>query len=143
MTCTDFRRWLDEGRPQRDLSRMQQHATICVSCDRELRAADDLDALLGIVVPARVSAGFNDAVMLRIHDTAWRRALAALIQVLAEPVVPVSLAFAIVLAWQCQRSGVTIGMALTLAPLLSLLSWRLFRTYERLTMPETANLTAP
>jgi hypothetical protein len=38
---------------------------------------------------------------------------------------------------------VTIGVALTLAPLLSLLSWRLFLTYERLTMPETANLTAP
>jgi hypothetical protein len=136
MTCIEFRQQLDEGQTSPS---MTEHAATCAPCDRELRAAAELEQLLAVTLPVQVSAGFNDAVLRRIHATPW----AALAAVPAEPVVPLSVALAIVLAWL--RPALTLPVAFVLAPILFALSWALFRVFERLTAPSSdliANLTA-
>ncbi len=140
MTCTEWQQRLDEGRAPHEIT---AHAKTCAPCDRALAAAEELERLLAIHIPVRVDAGFNDAVMRRIHDTPW----AALAAVPAEPIVPLSVALAIVLAFLQPAFTIHIGFAL--APVLFALSWGLFRVFERMTTPEvpssdfSANLTAP
>ena len=131
MTCDDFQRRLVDGRSSRE---MTAHAAICPRCDRALRATEELERLLAVVVPAKTSAAFNDAVMRRLHDNAW----AALLSVLAEPVVPLSIALSIAIAWL--SPALTIHVAFAFAPLVFVLSWQLFRVYERMTTPEIASL---
>ena len=128
MTCAEFQRTLDEGV---DLSQLTSHAAICAHCDRELHAAMELDRALAIQIPAKVSVDFNDAVIRRIHETSW---LAALTQTMAEPLIPVTLALTIILGieWRALTS-LTIDAALVLAPIVFVMSWRLFRTFERIT----------
>jgi hypothetical protein len=61
--------------------------------------------------------------------------MSALVQVIAEPIVPLSLALAIILGsrWRAVVASLTINAALLLAPIVFLISWRLFRTFERMT----------
>jgi ABC-type enterochelin transport system permease subunit len=145
MNCTDLHQWLDDGRPEHALPQMQSHIATCLSCDQQLRAAIELDQLLGIVVPATVRPGFNDSVMQRIHAS---DKLEAVVQIFAEPIVPLSLALAIVIAfqrralagivmqlstWHLAPPDVTLTMTFAIAPLLLALSWLLFRACERMT----------
>jgi hypothetical protein len=127
MTCIEFQHSLDEGRPSPDAI---AHAATCANCDRELRATEELERLLAVVLPDKVSPGFNDAVMRRLHDTPS----AAFVALLAEPTVPLSVAIAIVMAWLLP--ALTIHVAFALAPVLFVLSWGLFRVYERMTAPD-------
>jgi hypothetical protein len=148
MTCSEFDRWLDEGRAKRDQARMTLHAAGCSRCQREADVAAEVERLLGVVVPAVVSAGLNDAVMRRIHA---RAVLSVFVEVMAEPLVPMAVAIASVAAWQYElvssgvhdvavaigrllsdSGGMTIGVAVTLAPVTAWISWRLFRAFERL-----------
>jgi hypothetical protein len=90
-------------------------------------------------VPAEVTAGFNDAVMRQIHV----RAPGMFVQIMAEPVVPVSIAIATIVAWHHEllvtvanivalaigSTGMTTGLALMLTPLTGWISWRLFRAF--------------
>jgi hypothetical protein len=145
MTCPEFDRWLDEGQPKRDLARMTLHAAGCTRCQHELAAAAEIEHVLGVVVPAAVSAGFNDAVMRQIH----KRGPGIFVQVMAEPVVPVSLGIATIVASQHGRfaamandvalaigsAGMSMGLALTLASLTGWVSWRLFRFLRETLMP--------
>lgn len=143
MTCNEFRTRLDQGNLD------DAHARTCVSCNRELQAALELDRALAIVIPVTLPANFNDAVMRSIHAKPKTNALA---QILAEPVVPISLAVVIMIALQldnvtaafarafgviAQGAPLNIGVAagIAIAPLLFWSSWRLFRVYERLTTP--------
>ena len=147
MTCGEFEQWLDAGRPKHELSRMNTHAADCFSCNRELEAEWEVERMLAVVVPASASADFSDRVMRKITQ---RRALEWFSNVIAEPLVPVSFALAVVIAWQnrllwafmngvshrvvhaiditsppaaelLQVPGVSIVFALALAPLLLLL----------------------
>lgn len=93
---------------------------------------DDLERALRLVPAVKLDARFNDAVMQRIQSPSAR---GVVVQLFAEPVVPVTLASASVVAWQSMHGALTTGAALALAPLLGFLSWRLFRTYERITTP--------
>lgn len=94
---------------------------------------EELERVLAVRVHARVSDGFNDAVMRQIHATLGRRVLAALVECFAEPIVPLAIVLVTIMAWFASREG--IRAALALAPILFWISWRLFRTYERLTLP--------
>jgi hypothetical protein len=139
MNCTEFRRSLDAERlSDVDLS---AHARTCIRCEGELRAAMEVERLLGIVVPADVTAGFNDAVMREIHAPHY------LLQVFAEPIVPVSLALATIVAWQYRTLVMLVAgvandltatidrmgsVALVVTPLIALISWRIFRAFEHL-----------
>jgi hypothetical protein len=51
MTCAELQRWLDDGRPVRERSRMSGHIAACAHCKRELRAADEVERLLAVIVP--------------------------------------------------------------------------------------------
>ena len=128
MTCAEFQRSLDEGI---ELSQLTSHAAICTDCARELRAAMELERALAIPIPAKVSVDFNDAVMRRIHENSW---LSALTQTIADPTIPVTLALTIILGieWRALAS-LTIDAALVLAPIVFAISWRLFRSFERIT----------
>jgi len=140
MMCIEFQQSLDEGCASQE---MIAHAKTCAACDRALADSEELERLLAVRIPARVDAGFNDAVMRRIQATPR----AAIAGVPAEPIIPLSVALAIVLAFL--RPALTIPTAMILAPLLFALSWGLFRVFERMTTPElppsdfSANLTAP
>lgn len=149
MTCTEFDRWLDDGQPERDRARMTLHAAGCTRCRRELDSAVELDRLLGVVVQAEVSAGFNDAVMRQIE----RRGPGLLVQIMAEPVVPFSLGIAAIVAWHhawlvvmandaalaIGSAGMTTSLALILAPLTGWISWRVFRAF----VPDTYSSPTP
>src|SRR5476651_825196 len=90
MSCAEFQRWLDEGRPGSDRLRMIDHFAECVRCKRELAAAIEIERTLAVVVPVAVSPGFNDVVLRAIHSrgrSGWRRALGAFAQIMAEPLV--------------------------------------------------------
>ncbi|HEX7830710.1 MAG TPA: hypothetical protein VF787_13720 [Thermoanaerobaculia bacterium] len=140
MTCNEFRTRLDQGNLD------DAHARTCVSCNRELQAALELDRALAIVTPVTLPANFNDAVMRSIHAKPKTNALA---QILAEPVVPISLAVVIMIALQfrditaaftailANGASINIGVAagITIATLIFWSSWRLFRIYEHLTTP--------
>ncbi|HEV7766625.1 MAG TPA: hypothetical protein VGQ76_16610 [Thermoanaerobaculia bacterium] len=94
---------------------------------------EELERVLAIKVPARVSDGFNDAVMRQIHATSGRRMLAALVELFAEPIVPLAIVLVTIMALLMSTEGIRVAVAL--APILFWISWRLFRTYERLTLP--------
>lgn len=136
MTCNEFRTRLDEG--QLD----DAHARTCVSCNRELQAALELDRALAIVMPVAPGADFNDAVMRTIHAKPRTNAVA---QIVAEPVVPIAIAIAIMIALRfddvsaaiAHVTPISIGVAasITIATLIFWSSWRLFLIYERLTTP--------
>ena len=99
MSCAEFQNWLDHGRPEPD---MREHALFCSPCQRELQAAMEIEQALAVIVPADVTAGFNDAVMHTIRASARprrRRMLAASGQILADPFVAGSMAMAVVVAW--------------------------------------------
>lgn len=108
MTCANFERWLDDGRPDRDAPRMLAHAATCGLCEGALQAASEVEAALSFVptdvMPAATSAGFNDSVMRKVHAVAllqeaekasswWARAL-------TEPSFVVSIALATGAVWQ-------------------------------------------
>jgi hypothetical protein len=145
MTCPEFDRWLDDGQPQGNLARMTLHAAGCSRCQHEFDAAAEIDRLLAIVAPAEVSTGFNDAVMRQIHT----RSPGVFVHVMAEPVVPVSIGIATIVAWHHQlvvtvannvafaigSTGMTTGLALMLTPLTGWMSWRLFRAFTRAVAP--------
>lgn len=143
MTCNEFRKRLDDGDLQHD------HARTCASCNRELQAALELDRALAIVTPVALNASFNDAVMRSIHP---KKRTNVFVQVLAEPVVPISLAVVIMIALQfhnvtaaftrvfsivAQGAPLNVGVAtaIAIATLIFWSSWRLFRVYEHLTTP--------
>jgi hypothetical protein len=143
MTCKEFRTRLDDG------EKHHEHARVCPSCNRDLQVALELDRALAIVTPVTPGAHFNDAVMRTIHANVKTNALT---QVLAEPVVPISLAIVIMIALQfrnvtaaftrifdlvAQSAPLNAGVfaAIAIAMLVTWSSWRLFRVYERLTTP--------
>jgi hypothetical protein len=134
MTCLEFERWLDDGRPE--CSRTLEHVATCDPCAHAYRAALELDALLAMAVPVDVDAGFQDAVLQQLQPRpTW-------IDVAAEPLVPVSIVLAIALgaahrplASALEGMQLTAGLAAALAPLLLGASWQLFRLYRRLTLP--------
>jgi hypothetical protein len=151
MTCTEFQSWLDEGRTKRELPRMNEHRVGCPLCEQALAAADEVDRLLAIVVPAAVDTGFNDAVMRQIRSETRRHALLSVfVNGVSEPIVPVSLAIVIMIAGRFRTvlgfvsgivpraighfpgnlSGLSAG-AIGLA--IFWISWRLFRTCEEMT----------
>jgi hypothetical protein len=104
----------------------------------ELRVATEVERLLAIVVPVAPPAHLNDAVMRAIHartnPRGWRRALAACAQIIAEPLVPVSLALAIVMIPMLAMvhrvmpvlGAMTIARATVIAPLVLWISWQAF-----------------
>jgi len=146
--CNDFVHWLDDGQPDAPRASMLLHAATCDACAHELRIAHELDRALTVVVDAPVAATFNDAVIARIHDAhRGRRLFATCVQWLAEPIVSISLAIAIMIAWQHRIVAnvvsamigpmqsvdvVAVLIALALAPLVLFISWRLLRVSESL-----------
>lgn len=131
MNCMEFRRLLDEGRLQAN-----EHAAACERCASELRAAIEVERMLAAFVPAAARAGLEDEVLHRIRRRrSWHDAPAAFAQVLAEPVIAVSLALTLVLALQHQLlanalellARMTLAHALLLAPLIAGVSWPIFR----------------
>ena len=152
MTCIEFQRWLDEGRPESGSPRMQHHRAGCSHCDRELHAAMEIERLLAVAAPVAASARLEAAVFETIHARLQRRGsrrgLAAFTQVMAEPVVPLSIALTVVAGWQSMRwtaairqatlmldasGGMTVVHALVVAPLTLTLSWLLFRAVQQMT----------
>jgi hypothetical protein len=116
VTCAEFDRWLDEGRPRATLQAMSAHAAGCARCMRALAASLELDAALA--APSRVQAraapaGFTERVMRRVSVTpqvssapaaAWlaekARTAPLWLRVLSEPAVALALAAAALLAWR-------------------------------------------
>jgi hypothetical protein len=129
MTCDEFRRLLDEQGPQRFAH--------CADCERDLRAAREVERMLATVVPATVSVDFDQRVFARIHrKTFWN----ACMQLLSEPLVPVSLALTLIALWRIEAlvklvEHITVAYAALLAPLLFAMSWLLFRALSVWTPP--------
>lgn len=127
MTCTDVRQWLDDGHPAR--AGMMEHVVACAACGREYRAAVELDRLLAVTVliDGRASDGPAEA----------RPAL--ILDVIAQPVVPVSIAVAIVLGVVHEPLASAIAgwtTSLAAAPLLLWTSWQLYVLFRRMTLPD-------
>jgi hypothetical protein len=144
MTCADFQRWLDEGRPDAERSRMTGHSAQCIRCERELVAANEMERVLAVAVPVAVSAGFNDLVLQRIHSSrsGWRRALDVFGQIMAEPLVPLCAALTVMIGWSHEAlmraidrlpvfSELTFVSALVVAAFVLCVSWQIFRTVQR------------
>jgi hypothetical protein len=156
MTCAEFQCWLDDGRPDDERSRMIAHSSGCIHCEQELIAALELDRLLAAVVPVSVNPGFNDLVLRRIQSPrrgSWRWVLDACGQIMAEPLVAVSLALATMIGWyhdvlimqltagadRALRAidrlpwlrELTILRALVVAGFMFAVSWRLFRVVQQ------------
>jgi hypothetical protein len=143
-TCADFERWLDEGRPKDAL--MEDHAAACLVCARQLRTALELDGLLAVPAAAQLDGSFNDGVMrqIRLLERPRRSLAGALLSIIAEPIVPIALAVASIIAWQYGAVSVAAtraaqGIALTFTSDLSIalsgaialamaaISWIIFR----------------
>ena len=118
MSCADFDRWLDDGRPGARLEAMSAHAAGCARCMRSLAASLDLEALLA--APARVEAAapasFTERVMRRVRVTrqvapvappAWlgarARSAPLWLRVLSDPAVALALILAALFAWRAQK----------------------------------------
>lgn len=152
MSCAQFQRWLDDGRPDSERSRMMEHSAQCRRCRQELAAAVEIERSLAAACTVAVSPGFNDVVLRRIHSrtqSGWRRALGGFAQVMAEPHVPLSLAVTLMAGWyhevlalqvtaaadrltraidRLPLSGdLTIVRALAVAIIIFYISWGIFR----------------
>ena len=99
MTCVEFQNRLDIERPDAD---MKEHARVCSRCEGQLQAAMEIEEALGVIVPARVQAGFSEAVLQKIQAARqphWRGFIGSCQQILADPFVSASIAVSIVVAW--------------------------------------------
>jgi hypothetical protein len=144
MTCKEFEQWLDDGGDEN--AAMKAHAAGCFSCARQLRAAVELDGALAMVSVARLDSTFNDNVMRKIHSE--NRMAGVVVSVLAEPLVPISLALAMIAGWKYRAlsaaaaqgaqtialaiegslaQDVSLGASAAIALAMAGVSWTLFR----------------
>lgn len=128
MTCTEVRQWLDDGHPKR--AGMMEHVAGCAACGPEYHAAVELDRLLAVVVTLEGRASDGPPAEVRP---------ALVLDVIAQPVVPVSIAVAIVLGVVHEPLASAIAgwtTSLAAAPLLLWSSWQLYVLFRRMTLPD-------
>jgi len=105
MSCEQFDRWLDEGRPETGHAVCRAHAAACPRCAAALSAALEIDALLASDL-APAPAVLTDHVMARIARTRraeWKLEPPAFdwwVRAAAEPSVALALAVAALLVWR-------------------------------------------
>jgi len=106
MRCSEFERWLDEGRPKSRAGGARAHAAACGACAASLRAALELEELLAI--PLSVPDPGVARIMERIEATRRvtpapapaRSAFPWWIDAAAQPSVALALVLAGLLAWR-------------------------------------------
>ena len=72
MTCRDFERWLDLGRPHTLAPEAERHAAGCALCAERLAADRAIEALLD-APPSPSPAPFTDTVMSRVEASTRAR----------------------------------------------------------------------
>lgn len=108
MRCADFRQWLDEGRYAPQLREATDHRLSCIDCEREHRAAMELEALLATPIAVDPDGNFTDGVFAAIDERPAREA-PLILQLLASPGVTVSIAIEGVLLFE--RHAFTAALA--------------------------------
>jgi len=127
MSCTDFDRWLDDGRPEAEAPARRAHAGLCPRCGRALRAALELDDALARPVPDAAPGGFTGEVLRRVRIAEDARAAAAGpdafrwgLRAAADPRISLALLLCALLAWRGRALwALAAGWAERFAPLAS------------------------
>ncbi len=109
MSCSEFRLWLDEGRPEGISAAMEAHAAECPSCARSLHSAFEIEAAFRAPREVTAPVDFTAEVMRRVRATATAGpfrpvtlfpALSWWLRAAADPAVACAFALAAILAWR-------------------------------------------
>jgi hypothetical protein len=106
--CTDFERWLDDGRPDGSREAANAHVTGCARCGAALATAHALEEALSHAPAVTAPTGFTDAVMRRVKSphAATRARVAGTpigswwVRAATDPVVASLCVLAALLAWR-------------------------------------------
>jgi hypothetical protein len=112
--CSEFDRWLDQGRPKERAAAAEAHASTCARCARTLAAELAIVAAFALPVGGTVEepaapVGFTDRVMARVAaSNATRRSLSPTpandlpwwVSAAAEPVTVFAALLAALVLWQ-------------------------------------------
>ena len=111
MKCLEFERWLDDGMPQPPEKAVREHAVRCARCADSLRAALEIEGILGRPAPAAPSS-LADRVVERISEEGRRQAPIALLypvpampwwlEAVADPAAALAFVLAALLAYRIE-----------------------------------------